>query len=108
MSIAEILKKDGLALEKSEYGSQLDCYGCIESGIKEDHACCLMVIKNLDGISFAAELSTQLETSTEDGRQKPKLEIVMVKAPTFQTVVDQQAKEQAAKQAALAPSHVEA
>ena len=107
MSIAEILKKDGLALEKSEYGSRLDCYGCIESWIKLDHACCLLVI-NLDGISFAAELSTQLETSTEDGRQKPKLEIVMVKAPTFQTVVDQQAKEQAAKQAALAPSHVEA
>lgn len=49
---------------------------------------------------FPAELSTSLDSSTEDGRQKPKMEIVMVPAPTYQSVVDQQAKEQAAKQAA--------
>ena len=51
-----------------------------------------------------AGLSTQLDSSTEDGRQKPKIEVVLVKAPTFDAVVEQQAKEQAAKQAAALPA----
>ena len=41
-----------------------------------------------------------LDASTEDGRQKPKMEIILVKAPNFDAVVEQQAKEAAAKGAA--------
>jgi hypothetical protein len=40
-----------------------------------------------------------LDSTTEDGRQKPKLEIMLGKSPMFDQVVEQQAKEQAAKEA---------
>lgn len=45
----------------------------------------------------AAEISTMLDSATEDGRQKPKLEILMGKSAQFDQAVERLAKEQAEK-----------
>ena len=72
----------------------------------EIHACTLGSPhhrKLLRRIPFlCAELSTSLDSSTEDGRQKPKMEVLLGKAPNFDAVVERQAKEQAAAKGAAA------
>ncbi|GAX80818.1 hypothetical protein CEUSTIGMA_g8253.t1 [Chlamydomonas eustigma] len=55
-----------------------------------------------DQLAIEKKITTSLDSSTEDGRQKPKLEILLVKASTFEQVAEQQARDLANKQVAAA------
>ncbi len=56
-----------------------------------------------------AELHTELDFSTEDGKPKPKMEIVLVKSPQFDVIIAAQAREAKEKEEpACPPQEVEA